>query len=48
MTTVLIVVVVVVVLAVALLASSLRVIRAYERGVVTRFGKPAGNAVRAW
>ena len=43
MTTVLIVVVVVVVLAVALLASSLRVIRAYERGVVTRFGKPAGE-----
>ena len=29
--------------AVALFASSLRVIRAYERGVVTRFGKPAGE-----
>ena len=43
MTVVVIVAIVIVVIAVALLALSLRVIRAYERGVVTRFGKPAGE-----
>lgn len=43
MTAVVVVVVVVVVVAGALLASSLRVVRAYERAVVTRFGKPVGE-----
>jgi regulator of protease activity HflC (stomatin/prohibitin superfamily) len=37
------VVLVVVVAAIALLAFSLRVIQAYERGVITRFGKPVGE-----
>ena len=38
-----VVVVIVVVVALALVGFSLRVIHAYERGVVTRFGKPAGE-----
>jgi regulator of protease activity HflC (stomatin/prohibitin superfamily) len=43
LTALVVVLVIVAVLAAVLLGFSLRTIRAYERGVVTRFGKPAGE-----
>ena len=43
MTTVVVVVVVLVVAVAASLLSALRVVRAYERAVVTRFGRPVGE-----